>query len=93
MNKNYDMESKSKGKKYLQWSNTVEEDGFTKKVTVEEIENGYIVCLKEYGFKGEEYIDTYKKQYSEKNPLEGLKPDTGTSQEEITDTIKNFLDY
>jgi len=53
-------------------------DGITKSVDVEEIENGFIVCINKYGIKssGEdcsecdgEYINETKKFYSKENPL------------------------
>ena len=36
---------------YKKWSKSTEKDGWCKKIKVEEIENGYLVCLEEYGEK------------------------------------------
>jgi len=53
-------------------------DGITKSVDVEEIENGFIVCIRKYGMKSskegcdecdKEYIDETKRFYSKENPL------------------------
>jgi hypothetical protein len=55
------------------YSISKEENGNTKKVTVKEIENGYLVCITECGYKGEgdkkEYYSEEKEFYSKTNPL------------------------
>jgi major membrane immunogen (membrane-anchored lipoprotein) len=78
---------------YKKWSKSTEKDGWCKKINVEEIENGYLVCLEEYGEKDGKYQDSYKKYYSQSNPLDGMKPDEGANTDELEKAIKNFLDY
>lgn len=80
-------------KQYKQWSKSTEKDGWCKKLKVEEIENGYLVCLEEYGEKDGEYQDSYKKYYSKSNPLDGKVPDSVEGEDELESAIKNFLDY
>jgi hypothetical protein len=62
----------SKGKDYKRWSKEVVStpDGITKRVSVEEIENGFLICISKYGSIGDKYVDENKKYYSETNPLE-----------------------
>jgi len=88
--KNVDMDS---SKDYKIWSKSTEKDGWCKKIKVEEIENGYLVCLEEYGEKDGKYQDSYKKYYSQTNPLDGMKPDEVSGTDELETAIKNFLDY
>jgi len=85
--------AKSNDKKYLTWSKSIEKDGFYKRVEVNEIENGFLVCLNEHGEKDGKYIDSYKKYYSQTNPLDDLAPDEVDGVEKIKETIKDFLDY
>jgi len=80
-------------KDYKKWSKSTEKDGWCKKIEVKEIENGYLVCLEEYGEKDGEYKESYKKYYSQTNPLDGMKPDEVSGTNELESAIKNFLDY
>lgn len=56
------------------YSISKEENGKRKEVTVKEIENGYLVCVKESGYKGEgdkkEWYCDEKEYFSKTNPLE-----------------------
>jgi hypothetical protein len=59
------------------WSITEEKDGITKRLSVEKVENGFVITKNKYGYEGEgekrNYIDVNKKYISTKNPLEGQK--------------------
>lgn len=85
------MKSSSDEKEYKSWSKSSEKDGWTKRISVNEIENGYLVCLNEYGEKDGEYKDITKKYFSETNPLDGMTPDLSYS-DKLKDTIENFLE-
>jgi len=61
----------SKGGEYKSWSKSVTKDEITKTVRVEECENGFYICISEYGDKNGKYYDESKKYISTKNPLEG----------------------
>jgi len=57
------------------WEKSVQEDNITKKILVEEIENGFLVTVTKYGdvkdSKGNfTYINKSKKFFSETNPLD-----------------------
>lgn len=80
-------------KNYNTWSKSTEKNGYYKELKVEEIENGFLVCLNEHGEKDGKYTDGYRKYYSQTNPLDGLAPDITDDKTELEDTIKNFLDY
>lgn len=90
---NVKMDTMTHGSEYKKWSKSTEKDGYCKKIKVEEIENGYLICLEEYGEKDGKYTDSYKKYYSQTNPLDGMTPDTSDDMSELKETIKNFLDY
>lgn len=55
---------------------TKTKDGMTRYIKVEEIENGYLICVELYGNKKSddgkesEYYSEYKKYYSKTNPLD-----------------------
>lgn len=85
------MNSSSNKKEYKSWSKSSEKDGWTKRISVYEIENGYLVCLNEYGERDGEYKDITKKYFSETNPLDGMTPDSNYS-DKLRDTIKDFLE-
>lgn len=70
------------------WSRRVEENGMSRSVRVEEIDNGFIVEMNEYGSKDGKYFDKTKKYYSKENPLANMSPDI---DDNIEDSIKNFL--
>ena len=56
-------------KGYKSWSKRNTSSDWTKEIRVEEIENGFLVCLDEYGEKGGKYTSDYKKYFSKENPL------------------------
>lgn len=63
----------SSGKKaYKSWRKSVEKDGISKSVSVNECENGFIIEISECGSKNGEWIDDCKKFISTKNPLDEL---------------------
>jgi len=45
-------------------------DGITKRVEVEEVENGFVVCVSKYGDVNGKYVDGCKKWISSTNPLD-----------------------
>ena len=80
----------SSEKKYKSWSKSVTKDEVTKTVRVEQCENGFYICISEYGKKDGEWYDDDKKYISSKNPLEGeLEVDKDEEmREEILESIK-----
>lgn len=63
----------SSGKKaYKSWRKSVEKDGITKSVSVNECENGFIIEICEYGNMDGGWKDDTKKFISTKNPLDEL---------------------
>lgn len=70
------------------WSRRVEENGMSRSVRVEEIDNGFIIEMNESGCKDGKYFDKTKKYYSKENPLANMSPDI---DDNIEDSIKNFL--
>ena len=82
------VDSSSTKKQYKTWSKSSRNNGWTKEIRVEEIENGFLVCLDEYGERGGKYESSYKKYYAKENPLsdDDLKMDDG-----LEDAIDNFV--
>ena len=78
------------------WEKSESADGITKRVSVEQVENGYIVTMEKYGrpsMDGDEddkYTNECKKYISKKNPLEGMKPKT--EKESVEDKILDGLE-
>jgi hypothetical protein len=78
------------------WEKSETADGITKRVTVEQVENGYIVTMEKYGrpSMGDEddskYTNDCKKYISKKNPLEGMAPKT--EKESVEDKILDGLE-
>ena len=78
------------------WEKSETADGVTKRVSVEQVENGYIVTMEKYGrpsMDGDEddkYTNECKKYISKKNPLEGMKPKT--EKESVEDKILDGLE-
>ena len=69
----------SKNKEYKRWEKSISTpDGGTKSVTVEEIDNGYIVIMTAYNYSTEPIEHTTKKLYSKENPLKDLEPSNAT---------------
>jgi hypothetical protein len=63
------------------WEKSETADGITKRVIVEQVENGYIVTMEKYGRSSQDsddskYTNDCKKYISKKNPLEGMAPKT-----------------
>jgi len=75
------------------YSISKEENGNSKKVTVKEIENGYLVCITEEGYKGEgdkkEWYCETKEFYSKTNPL--MEDKKEEEKEEETESILSKL--
>jgi len=64
----------SKDGKLKTWEKSVKEDSITKRILVEEIENGFLVTISKYGDvktkTGTEWISKDRKYYSQTNPLD-----------------------
>lgn len=93
MNKSMEKLDVMDKKQYKTWAKSTEKDGYTKRVKVSEIENGFLVCLEEYGEKDGKYVDTNKKYYSKTNPLCDMEPEEYNPSQEVKQAIKSFLDY
>jgi len=76
------------------WEKSETSDGITKRVSVEQVENGYIVTMEKYGRTSDDddskYTNDCKKYISKKNPLEGMAPKT--EKESIEDKILDGLE-
>jgi hypothetical protein len=78
------------------WEKSETADGITKRVTVEQVENGYIVTMEKYGIPSmddkddSKYTNDCKKYISKKNPLEGMAPKT--EKESVEDKILDGLE-
>ena len=79
-------------KKYKRWEKSESTDGMTKRVCVEQVENGFIITMEKYGSSGEDekYTSECKKYISKKNPLEGMSPKT--EEESYEDKILEGLE-
>ena len=58
------MASPTSKKKYKTWVKSSRNDEWTKEIRVEEIENGFLVCLDEYGERKGKYESHYKKYFA-----------------------------
>lgn len=79
------------------YSISKEENGNRKEVTVKEIENGYLVCVREEGYKGEGedkkwYCET-KEYYSKTNPLmeEKKEEEKEPETESVLSKLPDFM--
>jgi hypothetical protein len=81
------------------WEKSETSDGITKRVCVEQVENGYIVTMEKYGRPSmsdgdkdddSKYTNDCKKYISKKNPLEGMAPKT--EKESVEDKILDGLE-
>ena len=83
--KNASIETK---KQYKSWSKSSSSNDWTKELRVEEIENGFLVCLDEYGEKNGKYTSNYKKYFSKENPLseDDIELDNG-----LDSAIESFI--
>lgn len=83
------MEHKNK-----RWEKSESVDGMTKRVCVEQVENGYVITMEKYGSSGDEekYTSECKKYISKKNPLEGMSPKTEEEsyEDKILDGLENL---
>ena len=79
-------------KKYKRWEKSESTDGMTKRVCVEQVENGFIITMEKYGSSGEDekYTSECKKYISKKNPLEAMSPKT--EEESYEDKILDGLE-
>ena len=75
-------------KQYKSWSKRSSNNDWTKELRVEEIENGFLVCLDEYGEKNGKYTSNYKKYFSKENPLseDDIELDNG-----LDSAIESFI--
>jgi hypothetical protein len=79
-------------KKHNRWEKSETANGITKRVCVEQVENGFVITMEKYGSSGEDekYTSECKKYISKKNPLEGENPKT--EEESYEDKILDGLD-
>ena len=77
-----------KGSERKSWVKRIEKNGYTKSIRVEEIQNGFLVCMEEYGEKNGKYYNEEKKYFAKENPLadDDMVMDAG-----IDDAIDTFL--
>lgn len=84
------MENKNK-----RWEKSETSDGMTKRVCVEQVENGYVITMEKYGQSGndEKYTSECKKYISKKNPLEGMSPKTEEEsyEDKVLDGLENLM--
>jgi hypothetical protein len=77
------------------WEKSETADGITKRVCVEQAENGFIITMEKYGSSGEEekYTSECKKYISKKNPLEKLEPKTEEEsyEDKVLDGLENLM--
>jgi hypothetical protein len=68
---------KTMDNKHKRWEKSETADGITKRVCVEQVENGFVITMEKYGSGSDEkYTSECKKYISKKNPLEGENPKT-----------------
>lgn len=75
--------------KYRTWSKSSRNNDWTKEIRVDEIENGFLVSLEEYGNVGGDYKHKCRKYFTKENPLseDDLKMDEG-----LDEAINEFVD-
>lgn len=87
--------SKEQPKKRLSWEKSQGLNGVTKRVRVEQAENGFIVTIETYGRdetkEDSKYMDECKKYISASNPLEELEPKEEEQQQEQKNPSKDIL--
>lgn len=80
--------------KHKRWEKSESVNGMTKRVCVEQVENGYIITMEKYGSEGdsEKYTSDCKKYISKKNPLEGMEPKSEESsyEDKILDGLEGL---
>jgi hypothetical protein len=85
---------KTMDKKHNRWEKSETSDGITKRVCVEQVENGFVITMEKYGSSSidEKYTSECKKYISKKNPLEGQNPKTEEEsyEDKILDGLENL---
>lgn len=84
---------KTMDSKHKRWEKSETADGITKRVCVEQVENGFIITMEKYGSGSDEkYTSECKKYISKKNPLEGQNPKTEEEsyEDKILDGLENL---
>ena len=85
---------KTMDNKHKRWEKSETADGITKRVCVEQVENGFVITMEKYGSSGEDekYTSECKKYISKKNPLEGQNPKTEDEsyEDKILDGLENL---
>jgi hypothetical protein len=78
--------------KHKRWEKSETANGITKRVCVEQVENGYVITMEKYGNSDEDekYTNECKKYISKKNPLEGTEPKS--EEESYEDKILDGLE-
>jgi pyruvoyl-dependent arginine decarboxylase (PvlArgDC) len=76
-------------KTYGSWKKSETSDGVTISISVDEVENGYVVEYEKYGNigKNKEWDSTRKKYISKTNPLE---KEPNTKKDEFDDSIESL---
>jgi hypothetical protein len=78
------------------WEKSQTADGITKRICVEQVENGYVISVEKYGQSGEseKYTNECKKYISKKNPLEGSEPKTEeeSHEEKVLEGLEKLND-
>lgn len=76
------------------WEKSQTADGMTKRISVEEVENGFVITMEKYGQSGEDekYTSECKKYISKTNPLkqEDEKTEEQSAEEKILDGLENL---
>jgi hypothetical protein len=79
-------------KKTLTWEKTIRKNDFTKCVRVEQVTNGYIITIDEYGDVNGKYQSNCKKMISTENPLKDLEAKEESKEKKSPlDLISDFL--
>ena len=85
--------NKTMENKHKRWEKSETTDGITKRVCVEQVENGFVITMEKYGSGlDEKYTSECKKYISKKNPLEGTSPKTEEEsyEDKILDGLENL---
>jgi hypothetical protein len=80
-------------KKYKRWEKSQTADGMTKRICVEEVENGFVISMEKYGQgEDEKYTNECKKYISKTNPLkeEDIKTEEESAEDKILDGLENL---
>ena len=81
-------------KEEMTWSKEIRKNGITKRISVEKVENGYIITINKYGRdetkKNSTYSDECRKFISKENPFEGEEAD-GNDKSTDKDSVKTIV--